>query len=156
MLVLAMAWYSAVFICWNVARSVLYTMGRQPSVSKDTLVLYAEAIQWMAPDEIRYNGRMFDITGRATLPSDEIVLTGHYDKGEDGLFSWLEELLEESGDAGSDRKSFPWAYDAVLPAGMMRQLFTTFLLPPPYPYTERIFARASPDVPSPPPDGYTV
>jgi hypothetical protein len=84
-------------------------------------------IVWLKKDEVRYRGRMFDISCRLYNPNGTVSLIGHYDKKEDVLFALLNILVDEEDpfDGGGHKIATLWEYVAVLPS-----INSNFLLAP--------------------------
>jgi hypothetical protein len=114
----ALAFSQSGFVIWQSARSVCYHLLRsQREKTSVTLTIPKSsaytALVWIKPDEVRYQGKMFDIKQRRET-SSELVLTGHFDSKEDKLFRWLKNLLEERHQQQGKRKLAFWFFDATL------------------------------------------
>jgi hypothetical protein len=85
----------------------------------DSLVIpYAEYLSLTAYDqeEIRYHGRMYDITSVRVL-GRSVVLHGHYDDFDAALFRMVDNFIGHSGAASKDtHRTALFVYNAILPA----------------------------------------
>ncbi len=103
--------------------------------------------------EIRYEGRMYDITG-VSYSADGVVLSGHYDDFDRELFKLIDAFLGETGGAAQEhRRQLIFVFSGILPEGIClnqspaRGMEITYLLSAPG-------APESPlmELPLPPPD----
>lgn len=106
------------FIVWHSLRTVCYHYLRTLHVEETvTLAIPNEKVAeiiWVKKDEVRYQGKMFDVKDRSATDTS-LLLTGHFDSKDDKLFKWLKHLLEndEEQQSGKQKTSF-WFYDAVI------------------------------------------
>jgi hypothetical protein len=102
---LLMMWCCAGGALWQGARSLHYRWVRLEAERKvkDTIVMHPDAeVVWIKKDELRYDGRMFDVKKRIQKEG-VVLLVGHYDEKDDKLFASLEKLF--GGSAHTRRKT---------------------------------------------------
>ncbi len=81
---------------WQGARTVHYHWVRSEGTRRvrDTiLVTAASKAAWLEKDELRYEGRMFDVTARKKV-RDGWMLVGRYDEADDEIFGALHRLFD--------------------------------------------------------------
>ena len=121
--VVALVLSQAGLMVWSGIKKVSYNYVREHRKvigTRDTIILTYEAfhnnntITWLEHDEIRYDGRMFDIKHKQQFGS-EIRLIGHYDKFENKLFKLLNNLLEPVGKNKQQHQCNTfWLPDAII------------------------------------------
>lgn len=92
---------------------------RNPNKFRDTLCISRTAyasLQWIKKDEIRINGRMFDV--KRQLPAgDSVRLVGHYDTKDDRLLSVTFHLFDDIPSETDKKNTVKMlAYEATLQA----------------------------------------
>lgn len=88
---------------WQGVRTTHYHWVRAEGARRvrDTIVVTTTSkTTWLTKDELRYEGRMFDVTTRKKV-CEGWMLIGHYDEADDGIFDVLQRLYE---DDPSERK----------------------------------------------------
>ncbi len=91
----------------------------QNGKATDTIIVQKSGINALVTvddDEIRYNGKMFDIKNRV-IKNGNILLIGHYDSFDNKLYTLLFKLLEPKHTPlrKHDNNVLPFAqYDAIL------------------------------------------
>jgi hypothetical protein len=148
-------WSQSGFVFWQVARKVTYHFqhSRHLSKERDTLVLSNDDVSklvWVKHDEIRYQGKMFDVKRRFVV-NGRMVLTGHYDTHDDKLFSWLTRMFDdhEGSKHGKHKVGF-WFCDALLPNTQLLVTFTPLTTPAFYSIQQKVI-NATLHIASPPP-----
>lgn len=95
-LTVVVAWACAGGVLWQVARIVHYhavRIGSAEATAADTVrVSPASKVVWIEDDELRLDGRMFDVRSRKKVGADWL-LAGHYDAADDEIFSLLHALF---------------------------------------------------------------
>lgn len=95
-LALVVAWACAGGVLWQAARIVHYHLVRSEGgdeVAVDTVQLTAAShVVWIEKDELRYEGRMFDVREQKRI-GDDWLLIGHYDAADDEIFELLHALF---------------------------------------------------------------
>jgi ATPase subunit of ABC transporter with duplicated ATPase domains len=115
-----MVWSGIKKVSYNYVREHRKVIG-----TRDTIILSAETfhdnntITWLEHDEIRYDGKMFDVKHKQQS-GDEIRLIGHYDKFENKLFKLLNNLLEPVGKNKQHHQSNTfWLPEAIVSSIMI-------------------------------------
>ena len=126
-LALVVAWACAGGVLWQAARIVHYHVVRSGVESErltDTVLLTTTSkAVWIEEDELRYEGRMFDVRER-TPAGEDWILIGHYDHADDEIF----ELLHALFGLGSRPGDGPRRCAVFLPEATIVRLFQHQLL----------------------------
>lgn len=124
MVAIVCGWAMAGHALWDVAGRACYTYVHQLKAERsfrDTLTLDYQTyhnksqVVWTKQNEIRYAGKMFDI--KKTIQQDnQVVLVGHYDDFEHGLYKSLQKLFDNSDEHPQQNKRVDWtSLIAILP-----------------------------------------
>lgn len=112
---MVMLWSVSGHMLWHVARQTCYNYVhhiKKERSFRDTLILddhvfhNPEKIEWVKKDEIRYEGRMFDIK-KQTTAGGVTILIGHYDDFEHYLYKCLGKLFDDDNET-QQPKSKQW------------------------------------------------
>ena len=148
-------WSQSGFVFWQVARNVTYHFqnARHLSKERDTLILPTDEVGklvWVKHDEIRYQGKMFDVK-RRFMANGRLVLTGHYDTRDDKLFSWLSKMFDDHSDSkqGKHKVGF-WFCDALLPSTELLGTCPQLTTPAFYSFKQKVLSSTL-FIASPPP-----
>lgn len=110
--ILILIWSQSGFVFLQVAHTVHYHQVRcdkkEGGKFRDTLIMSRseyDKVTWIKDDEIRFGGKMFDV--KRTLPlKDKIMLVGHYDTKDDGLFLAINSLFDQDKDVDKHNKTY--------------------------------------------------
>lgn len=115
---IALLWACAGGGLWHTARTLHYrwTRAEDSWKVKDTITIApGQSVQWMEHDELRYEGRMFDVKDRWTR-GDALVLAGHFDETDDELFGLLRRMMEgDENDESGEQTRLPFFPEATGP-----------------------------------------
>lgn len=123
----------SIVLLWSVSGHVLWSIARQACYNyvhhikkersfRDTLVLANEVFNdanklvWIKKDEIRYEGRMFDIK-KQVIGNRVTVLIGHYDDFEHHLYKYLGKLFDDDNPPAKQTNKHWHTFIAILPDG---------------------------------------
>jgi len=118
-----MLWSVSGHVWWHVARQTCYNYVhhiKKERSFRDTLLLDnqvfddANRLVWVKKDEIRYEGRMFDIK-KQIKRGDVTVLIGHYDDFEHHLYKYLGKLFDDDNQPSQEVNKQWHTFIAILP-----------------------------------------
>lgn len=124
-----MLWSVSGHVLWNIARQACYSYVhhiKKERSFRDTLVLDnqvfndATKLVWIKKDEIRYEGRMFDIK-KQVAGQGVTILIGHYDDFEHHLYKYLGKLFDDDSQPTKHSNKHWHTFIAVLPGGRVNE-----------------------------------